>query len=335
MVVFAELVASNDVTDEQRKVYAIRLQREGRRLSAVIENALELQRLEAGRRDLDFAPVSIGSLLRRAVVAAGEDQRLPIQVKAPKHLPLVSGDAEAILKVLANFLSNARRFSPGGGAITIEARRDGDMIEISVRDHGIGIHAADVPKVFRKFYRADNGIHKRGPGAGVGLAINKRIVESHGGQVTAGSEGPGRGARFQFTLPASSNLPAADYVLIVECEAAFAKLLKNEFAAIGLDTLRACDADTAQQIVWKRAPRAMVLDVTQLGLSGGDFLARIGADVGTQLPVVVLAARELQPAELAALENVGVMAVLPKEAGAPQAAAALIAEALTPGLASS
>lgn len=328
IVVFADLVASGDVTEEQRQLYAASLLREGRRLAAQINNALSLQRLEAGQRDMDLAPVDIRSLIHRAVLAAGEHERHPIDVRVPEHLPLVSADAEAILEVLANFLSNARAFSPGGGAITVESRSAGDMVEVSIRDHGIGVESKALPKLFRKFYRADSSVRRRGPGAGLGLAINRRIIEAHGGHVEASSKGRGMGARFMFTLPVARRVTGSGYVLIVEDDAAFARLLRAEFASVGLDTLRAADAETAQQMLADTTPRAMVLDLWLPGLQGEDFLARMPAGLGRRLPVVVLTAKNLKPAELSALEKSGAMAVLPKEAGAPQAAAALIVEAL-------
>ncbi len=328
MVVFADLVAAADVTEEQRQLYAGRLRRESRRLTGLIDNALALQRLEAGRRDLDLGPVDVGSLIRRAVAAAGEGERLPIEVQAPERLPLVWADAEAVLEVLANFLDNARRFSLGSGAITIEAREAGDTVEIAVRDHGIGLEADELPKVFRKFYRAENGLRMRGPGAGLGLAINRRIIESHGGQVAATSAGPGKGARFRFTLPVARGLTKSDYVLIVDGDAAFARLLKTELAAVGLETLRASDAETAAQLLAGTSPRAVILDLRFAGLPGTEFLARLRPDRSTQVPIVMLAAEDVLAAEMSALEEWDVE-VLPKEAGAPQAAAALISEALT------
>ncbi|MEA2655933.1 MAG: hypothetical protein QOI23_1298 [Chloroflexota bacterium] len=325
MAVFADLVASSDVSEEQRQLYAIRLRRESRRLSGLIDNALELKLLEAGRRDLDLGPVDVGAIIRRAVLAAGDEQGLPIEIRAPEHLPLVWADAEAILEVLANFLDNARRFSPGGGAITIEAVEVGDMVEISIQDNGIGLEAEELPKIFRKFYRAENGVRMRGPGAGLGLAINRRIVESHGGQVVASSGGPGNGARFHFSLPVERDPKRSDYVLIVDGDAAFARLLKTELANVGVETLRASDTETAKQLLMETSPRAIVLDLRLAGLLDGHR-----ADPVPRIPVVVLAAEDVPAAELSALESLGVVDVLPKEAGAPQAAAALIAEVLTP-----
>lgn len=328
MVVYADLVASGDVTDEQRQLYAASLRHQSRRLTDLINNTLSLQRLEAGNGGVDLAPVDVRSLIARAVLAAGEDERRPIDVRVPEHMPLVSADAEAILEVLANFLSNARAFSPQGGAINVEARLAAEMVEVSIKDHGVGVEAEALPKLFRKFYRADNEFRRRGPGAGLGLAINHRIIDAHGGQVAVSSKGVGKGARFQFTLPVARGVPGSGYVLIVEDDAAYAKLLKAEFAVVGLDTIRVADAETAEHMLLDTVPRAMVLDLWLPGLQGEEFLGRLRAGLGAKVPVVVLTAKDLNSGELSALEKSGAMAVLPKEAGATQAAAALIAEAL-------
>jgi CheY-like chemotaxis protein len=328
MVGFAELIASGDLTDEQRKLYAGFLLREGRRLDALINNALALQRLETGHREMDVGPVDVHSLVARAVVAAGEDARRPIRVHLPKQLPLVAADTEAILEVLANFLSNARRFSPDGGAIDIGARHAGETVAVRIEDHGVGIAADALPNMFRKFYRADSGVRRLGPGSGLGLAMNHRIIAAHGGQVEAGSNGLGKGAHFQFTLPVSRPGIGADDVLIVEDDAGFASLMKAEFAANGISTIRAADAETAERLLKDVTPRAMILDLKLPGLQGEDLLARIHRDGGSFLPVVVVTVKDLSPDEVSALEAAGAMAVLPKEAGAPQATVALIADAL-------
>ena len=328
MVGFAELIASSDVTKDQRQLYMASLLREGRRLTALIDNALALHRLESGHHDLDLAPVDMRSLILRAVAAAGQDKQRPIDIQVPDQLPLVSADAEAILEVLANFFSNARTFSPRGGDITIDARAAGDMVEVSIRDQGVGVEPEELPRLFRKFYRADSGVRSRSPGSGMGLAINHRIIEAHGGQVSATSKGAGKGSRFQFTLPVARQVTGSGYILIVEDDAGFASLIKAEFATMGLDTVRAADAETAQHMLVDTTPRAIVLDLRLPGLQGEDFLAHMRAGFGTRLPVVVLTAKELLAAEISALETAGAMAVLPKEAGAPQAAVALIAGAL-------
>jgi CheY-like chemotaxis protein len=325
----AELIDSGALAGDQLHLYTGILLRETRRLSTLITSADQLRHLEHGDRDLELAPVDLRSLIQRAVLIAGEDVLRPIEAILPDELPLVWGEAEAILAVMANFLSNARRFSPDGGSVEIAASQHGDQVEVAIEDHGVGIEAEALPKLFRKFYRADNGVGRLAPGGGLGLAINRRLIEAHGGQVVASSKGAGKGSRFQFSLPISQPSAASGDVLIIEDDPGFARLIKAEFAANGLSTVRASDAETAQQMLAHMTPRAIILDLLLPGLQGEDFLARIWADGRQHFPVVVLTMKNLQPDQIAALETTGATAVLPKEAGAPQAAVALIARALS------
>ncbi len=328
MVGFAELLESGDLNDDQRRLYAGILLREGRRLNALIDNAMALQRLETGHRDMDVAPVDVHALVARAIRAAGEDNLRPIRANLPKQLPLVAADAEAILEVLANFLSNARRFSPDGGIIEIRAREVGTTVAIRIQDHGVGIGAESLPHLFRKFYRADSGVRRLGPGCGLGLAMSHRIVAAHGGQVEAGSKGLGKGACFQFSLPVSRAGVGSEDVLIVEDDAAFASLMKAEFAAHRTSTIRASDGESAEHMLKDMTPRAIVLDLILPGVQGEELLTRLISGQGARVPIVVLTVKDLDAGQIAALEAAGALAVLPKEAGAPQAAVGLILDAL-------
>jgi CheY-like chemotaxis protein len=328
MIGFAELMDSGELTDDQRHLYAGVVLREARRLTALLDNAIALQRFETGHSHLDFGPVDVRALIRRATLAAGKDERRPITLQLPRHLPLVSADAEAILDVMSRFLSNARRFSPDGGAIKVGARAVDGMVEIYVKDHGIGIEAEALPSLFHKFSRPGAQAGRMGPGAGLGLAINQRVIQAHGGHVRGGSKGRGKGACFEFTLPVFRPDPASADVLIIEDDPVFAGFMKSGLAAQGLSTIRAADAETAEHILTGLTPRAIVLDLVLPGLQGEDFLDRMRARGGTHMPVVVVTARFVGPSDLSTLVAAGTMAVLPKEAGAPQAAVTLIAEAL-------
>jgi CheY-like chemotaxis protein len=324
----AELIESGELTDDQRHLYSSNLLREGRRLSAVVRYALALQKLETGHRNMDRTPVDLGSLIRRSAAAAGVDDERPIEMQIPAQLPLVLAEPEAILDVLANFLSNARRFSPEGGAITMAARTIGDFVEVSVEDNGIGLEAEAMPKLFTKFYRADRGLGRLPPGAGLGLAMSLRIIEAHGGHVDASSRGAGKGAHFQFTLPALRSDAITGDVLIVEDDRWFATVLKAEFAAHDVSSLRASDAETAERLLREMTPRAIILDLVLPGLQGEDFLARMWSRGGKSVPVVVLTMKDLGSQEMAALTAEGAIGFLPKEAGAPQAAVALVVDFL-------
>lgn len=331
MVGCAENIDSGDLNEVQRHLYASIMVREGRRLTALVDNALALQRLESGRQQLDIAPVDLRSLIRRAVVAAGQDEARPIAVEVVEELPLVAADAEAILAALAHFIVNARRFSPDGGAITIAAKVAGDMVRVHIEDHGIGIEPDALPRLFDPFYGSEREVPSMGPGAGLGLPLNHRVIEAHGGRIKASSKGSGRGATFEFTLPVARPGAAVGDVLIVADDARFARLVKAELAAHGLSAIRADDGETAELILDDMTPRAIVLDLPLPGLRGEEFQTHVRERVGTSLPVVVVTAENVDPAQTSLLEAAGVIAVLPKEAGATQAAVTLIAGALAHG----
>ncbi|HEX6843856.1 MAG TPA: ATP-binding protein, partial [Actinomycetota bacterium] len=114
-----------------------------------------------------------------------------------------------IAQVLTNLLSNAIKFSPQGGSIEIDAETAGDVVRVGVHDHGEGIAAQDVPKLFRKFSQLDSGSTRKVGGTGLGLVICKGIVEQHGGKIWVEST-PGLGSTFYFTLPLAASAAAAD-----------------------------------------------------------------------------------------------------------------------------
>jgi two-component system, OmpR family, sensor histidine kinase VicK len=326
---FTELLYSRDFSADQRKQYLGVMLREGRRLTDLINDVLHIQRLEAGHQDLNLAPADLQALIQRAVVAAGEDANTPIEVEPTPMLPLVMIDTDAILQVLSNFLSNARKYSPDGGVIRVTTQLIDGMVEINVQDHGLGLPAEALPKLFGTFYRVDSGDRRLIKGTGLGLSINRRIIEAHGGKVEVHSDGPGKGSLFQFTLPAVHKNPEVADVLIVEDDSGFARLLQEQFIARGMTTVRAADAETAERLLKAgMKPRAVIADLVLPGVQGEEFVARLGSDPDNAVPVLVLTVKSLAPAEVSALEKAGVTAVLPKEAGATQAAVSLITEAL-------
>jgi PAS domain S-box-containing protein len=326
---FTELLYSRELAEPQRKQYLEVMLREGRRLTDLINDVLHLQRLEAGHQDLNVAPADLEALIRRAVVSAGEDAKTPIRMRVSGPLPLVRVDTDAVLQVLANFLTNARKYSPNGGSILVSARAVGGMVEIEIQDHGLGLPADSLPKLFATFYRVESTDRRLIKGTGLGLAINRKIIESHGGRVEVHSDGPGHGSRFTFSLPAVVDTPKATDVLIVEDDIGYARLLQEQFVARGLTAVRASDAETAERLLKEgMKPRAVVTDLVLPGVQGEEFVTRLGADGEIAVPIVVLTVKNLAPTEISALEKVGVTAVLPKEAGASQTAVGLITQAL-------
>jgi CheY-like chemotaxis protein len=332
IVGFAELMVSRELTEAQRKEYLGVMLQEGRRLTSLINDFLDLQRMEGGHQALNVAPADLSALIIRAVKLGGDNTSTPIEVRLPDDMPLVMVDSDAILRVLANFMSNARKYSPNGGAIVIGAGVEGDMAEIYVQDHGLGIPREALPRIFRRFYRVDTPDRRQIKGTGLGLSISKRIVESHGGKITARSEGVGKGSLFLFTVPLARERSQSGDVLVVEDDAGFAHLLEAELVSRGLSAVWAADAESAEHLLQHRKARAVVLDLMLPGLQGEDFLERLRSTYDTSVPVVVVTVKNLTPAQSLALQKLGVTAVLRKNAGAAEAAANLVAHALAPEL---
>ena len=328
IVGFTELLYTRKLAEPQRKVYLGVMLREGRRLTELVNDVMQMQDLEAGHRTMSFAPTDLRALVQRAIEAAGEDERRPIGMIMREPLPLVMADPDSIVQVLSNLLSNARKFSPVGGNIRVGARVVDETMRVHVRDEGLGIPADALPKLFQKFFRVDSPDRKLIHGSGLGLSINRQIIHAHGGMIEAHSEGLGKGSRFEFTLPIAREASKRGDVLIVEDDAAFARVLAAGLAAAGLTSVWAADAESANKVIDTSRPRAIILDLKLPGTSGETFLAGQREHGLAEIPVVVVTHMSLDREEVSALDDLGVLAVLPKEAGAPQAAVTLIAERL-------
>jgi len=174
------------------------------RMVLIMEELLELSRIESGElpiaRDvLDIAEVASRAVERLQLQA--KRQGVQLRLETPASLPRVVGDAERLERVVLNLVHNALKFTTTGGTISVQvALKDGAVV-VRVRDTGVGIAPADLPRVFERFYKVDRA--RSGSGTGLGLAIVKHTVEAHGGSVTVHSE-QGGGSVFSFTLPAVS-----------------------------------------------------------------------------------------------------------------------------------
>ncbi len=328
IVGFAELLVTRKVTAEQRTEYLGVMLQEGRRLTALINDFLDLRRIEGGHLKMRYAPADIKALIKRSVALIADPEGIPIQIRVPYNMPLVRIDGDSILRVVANLLSNARKYSPDGGSIVVGAGLVADMVEVYVEDQGLGIPGDALSQVFRRFFRVDNPDRDGIKGTGLGLAICKNIVESHGGTIGVESDGLGKGARFHFTVPLAREAAEIGDVLVVEDDAGFALLLQAELTGLGLSSTWAADAETAERLMIKKRARAVVLDLLLPGLQGEAFLHRLRVKHGSGIPVVVVTLKDLDPAESLVLHKAGVTAILRKGPGMAETAAGMIAKSL-------
>jgi two-component system phosphate regulon sensor histidine kinase PhoR len=173
-------------------------------LTQIIQESLELSRIESGRVPLRLSPTAVPDVVLAAVERLrpqAERAGLLVQLNLPEDLPHVLADQERIQQVITNLVHNAIKFTPAGGEIQIAADLADDEVVISVRDTGIGIAGEDLPRVFERFYKSDRA--RSGGGTGLGLAIAKHIVQGHGGRIWASSI-EGQGSTFSFSIPTSN-----------------------------------------------------------------------------------------------------------------------------------
>ena len=175
----------------------------GNHLLALINDILDLSKVEAGQIELEVAPFSLREALERGVVMVREqatNDGVQIELSAAPDVDIVTGDERRIRQVIFNLLSNAVKFTPAGGAVDVSARQVNGEVRVSVADTGPGIAPEDHERIFDEFQQTETGIEQR-EGTGLGLALSKRLVELHGGRIWVESE-LGEGSTFVFALPA-------------------------------------------------------------------------------------------------------------------------------------
>jgi PAS domain S-box-containing protein len=190
--------AVGPLPDQVIEVLAL-AERNAIRLMALIEDILDLERLDTGKIDLHLTNVPVASILRRAMDSLASFGAEHVRVEAPTVSSSVHGDADRIVQVLVNLLSNAVKFSPPGGVVTIAVTADDQWTEFRVSDRGRGVPAVHHRAIFDRFHQVDPSDAREKGGAGLGLAICKSIVEQHGGAIGVDSE-EGAGSAFWFRL---------------------------------------------------------------------------------------------------------------------------------------
>jgi signal transduction histidine kinase len=192
--------------NEKQEEYLDDILSSGNHLLSLINDVLDLSKVEAGQFELEVAPFSLREALERGVVMVREratTNGIAIELEAGPNVDIVTGDERRIRQVIFNLVSNAVKFTPAGGAVDVRATRADGEVRVAVADTGPGIARDDRERIFEEFQQAAAGIKQR-DGTGLGLALSKRLVELHGGRIWAESE-LGKGSTFTFTLPAESS----------------------------------------------------------------------------------------------------------------------------------
>jgi signal transduction histidine kinase len=200
---FSEIMLDHDIRDDQRQMYLAQIQRGGHHLLGLVNDILDLAKVESGHMELSLEPVALRELMVGCVevmLGVAEPKQLTIGTCCEPADALVTADPVRLKQILYNLLSNAVKFTPAGGQISVSARVNSTEAVIAVRDSGIGIRSEDRGVIFEPFRQVNIDQSSRREGTGLGLPLVRELVELHGGRVWLTSA-PGAGSCFTFTLP--------------------------------------------------------------------------------------------------------------------------------------
>jgi signal transduction histidine kinase/ActR/RegA family two-component response regulator len=319
----AELLRTQIVgplTDDQREMVS-RIEESGRHLLAVINDLLDLAKIEAGRFDLAPQMIMAHDLCRAGVrmireLAIRKNQK--IHTNLDPRVEGIYGDERRLRQALINLLSNAVKFTPPEGQIGIDLEGDPDneVVRISVWDTGIGIAAEDMPRLFQPFSQIDNVYQRDQAGSGLGLVIVARLAELHGGGVTLVSE-PGKGSRFTITLPWTRHhqmwrlesldadetsrsdldeepLPQSrgnHHILLIDDDERGSAVIGDYLQRCGYRVTHVVSGEEGLALARHEPPDIVIVDLRLRGLDGLDVIRRLRTDVAAStLPIIALTA---------------------------------------------
>ncbi len=327
---YAEILLKRPDRDvDQRVEFLNIINEETDRLTRLINDILNITKIEERRIDLERKPVDISGVIDKSVSAhrsSGQRKNITIDVGVQRDIPQIWGDEDSLMQVLSNLLNNAVKYTSEGGEIRISAeylhedsQSSGD-VEVRVRDNGIGIRSEYLEKIFDRFYRIDVPFTEGEIGTGLGLYFCKYIVEMHGGRIWAESE-VGKGSTFIFTLPVAEKaemlrepkmhheplyaVQADDLllypkemrekisILVVDDDKRVRNFLMYYMQEEGFTVYEAEDGFKAVDLARKIKPNVIVLDTVMPGMDGYEVLEALKEDQATEhIPVVILSGSE-------------------------------------------
>ncbi|MEW6278488.1 MAG: response regulator, partial [Candidatus Eremiobacterota bacterium] len=310
---FAEILLDNRGEDVETQMEFLEIiNKESDRLTRLINNLLDLSRIEAGRMQWEMEPVDMHDVITAAAASmrgSADKKGVVFEVLAESKLPLI-GDRDKLIQVMTNLIGNAIKFTPEGGRVRVLASRTGsNQVEVVVEDSGLGIAPEHHQKIFEKFGQVDSSETREIKGTGLGLPIARSIVEAHQGTLTVDSE-LGRGSRFILRLQLQEDAPLplltlprhrlADWglgrrVLVVDDEVNIRRFLRHVLELEGYQVVEARTGEEALELALKDRPDLICLDVFLPDVNGLEILTRLKARPETRgIPVIIISIVEDQ-----------------------------------------
>ncbi|MGB5428889.1 response regulator [Eudoraea sp.] len=290
---------------------------EGERLTNLINDVLDLAKIESGRMEWNKKPIFLQDVISRAIASTSslfEEKGLSLKKKVSEDLPVVSADEDKLIQVVINLLSNAVKFTDKG-SVVLEASLDNGQILVEVQDTGIGIAEEDRHKIFERFRQAGDTLTDKPKGTGLGLPICREIIEHHGGIIWMKSTA-GVGSTFFFTIPVMgegtdkppiqlerilkslkkqikhsslNTLKKAQTILVVDDDTPIRSLLRQELTEAGYEVNEAANGKAALDMVRMSKPDLIILDVMMPEINGFDVAAVLKNDPATMdIPIIIL-----------------------------------------------
>lgn len=266
--------------------------RQVRHMTRLLDDLLDVSRITRGKIELKREPVGVDAIVHQAIQTTTPLMRSmghDLSVTLPPEPLTVRGDADRLVQVVSNLLTNAAKFTPAGGHIWVEVHPGDEEVRIQVRDDGAGIPPDRLPHVFELFAQSDRTLDRTQGGLGIGLTLVKRLVEMHGGRVEARSEGPNRGSEFTIVLPtqparatersghgvAAPPSVTGRRILLVEDNRDTAETLAAFLDLEGHEVHVAPDGPTALDLARQADPEVVLLDIGLPGMDGHEMARRL------------------------------------------------------------
>lgn len=298
--------------NEKQEEYLDDILTSGKHLLNLINDILDLSKIEAGKMELELGSVDLHELLEGSLVVVKEralTHGIRLSLDMSEDIGTLVADERKVKQVVFNLLSNAVKFTRDSGQVGIRAHRSDELAEIAVWDTGVGISPANQKRIFEEFQQVGQGLTGKPEGTGLGLTLSRKLVELHGGTIRVESV-PGQGSTFTFTLPTADNVrrvgltagqeeavakgiaptpSAGPPVLVIEDDPKAVELLRIYLGEAGHKIETAKDGEEGLEKAKELSPAAIILDVLLPKVDGWDFLTKVKADAATRnIPVIIV-----------------------------------------------